>query len=440
MRQPLSEPERKYYMDKSNLAEIRKALRKNDPPVDWIYAFYVTPDNELSWQSFRKFLSFDEDEMFRHKEILKKSISGSFGRELFSVELSSQAEKLFALRTADEPDEEILEEFAGSIIASYTHTDPYYACLARITYDVPAMSSDRRKLEDGDVVYQALLFSISPAALSKPALGYNETSGVSELDRRWTIGAPAEGFLYPAFSDRIGDLNKVLYRAKKEISGELFNAFFDSSIPANAKEQKDAFNTLMDSLNITVEEAAGIQEDLSHLEAENVAVLEKTDAKKLAERCGIDTTDFDESYDEIIGDVPLSISALRDPAVVVATDSATIKIPADKSRFIKTRVIDGVTYIIIPVDGAVLVNGIPTVAEELKSRTGIEPDDEYDADDNASSDNRQDKHDVNIPAENQTDDDDEEAVPWDEPDSDEDDDLISSFFDFNEDDLGLDID
>lgn len=166
----------------------------------------------------------------------------------------------------------------------------------------------------------------------------------------------------------------------------------------------------------------------------------KRTQKKLAERCGIDTTDFDESYDEIIGDVPLSISALRDPAVVVATDSATIKIPADKSRFIKTRVIDGVTYIIIPVDGAVLVNGIPTVAEELKSRTGIEPDDEYDADDNASSDNRQDKHDVNIPAENQTDDDDEEAVPWDEPDSDEDDDLISSFFDFNEDDLGLNID
>ena len=229
----------------------------------------------------------------------------------------------------------------------------------------------------------------------------------------------------------------MLYRAKKEISGELFNAFFDSSIPANAKEQKDAFNTLMDSLNITVEEAAGIQEDLSHLEAENVAILEKTDAKKLAERCGIDTTDFDESYDEIIGDVPLSISALRDPAVVVATDSATIKIPADKSRFIKTRVIDGVTYIIIPVDGAVLVNGIPTVAEELKSRTGIEPDDE---DDDVLTKTAEDVSDANIIGENQADTDDEEAVPWDEPDSDEDDDLISSFFDFNEDDLGLDID
>ena len=160
-------------------------------------------------------------------------------------------------------------------------------------------------------------------------------------------------------------MNEVLYRAKKEISSELFGNFFDSSVPANAKAQKDAFNTLMDSLNISVAEAAGIQEDLSHLEAENVTVLEKTDAKKLAERCGIDTENFDESYDDIIGDVPLSVSALRDPAVVVATDSATIKVPADKSQFISTRVIDGVTYILIPVDGAVLVNGIPTVVEAL---------------------------------------------------------------------------
>ena len=99
--------------------------------------------------------------------------------------------------------------------------------------------------------------------------------------------------------------------------------------------------------------------------------------------------------------------------------------------------IDGVTYIIIPVDGAVLVNGIPTIAEELKSRTGIEPDDE---DDDISTDDLVDTPDMSMPAEDQTDADDEDAVPWDEPDSDEDDDLISSFFDFNEDDLGLDID
>lgn len=362
-------------MDKSNLAEIRKAMRRDEPPVDWIYSFYVTPESELSWQSFRKFLSFDEDEMFRHKEILTKSLSGSFGRELFPVSLGSQAEKLFALRTADEPDTELLNSFAEDVISSYPHTDPYFACLARITYDVPAMSSDRRRLEDGDVVFQSLLFSISTAALSKPALGYSEESGVAELTRRWTIGVPVEGFLYPSFNDRIGDLNEVLYRAKKEISGELFGEFFDSSIPANAKQQKDAFNTLMDSLNISMEEAAGIQEDLSHLEAENVTVLEKDDAKKLAERCGIDTETFDESYDEIIGDVPLSVSALKDPAVVVATDSATIKIPAEKAGLVVTRMIDGVNYILIPVDGAVLVNGIPTsvMSEDANAAAGDTP-------------------------------------------------------------------
>lgn len=365
-------------MDKSNLAEIRKVIRKNDPPVDWIYSFYVTPENELAWQSFRKFLSFDEDESFRFKDILKKSLSGTQGKELFSVPLDSQSEKLFSLRTMDEADEEILQEFAGHVISSYTHTDPYLAVCARITYDVPGMSSDRRKLEDGEVVFQSILFAICPAKLSSPALGFDDAEGVSELSRRWTIGAPVEGFLYPSFNDRIGDLSEVLYRSKKEISGELFAEFFNAELPYTAKMQKEAFNTLMDSLNVSVESAAVLQEDLAHLDAEDISVLEKNDVKKLAERCGIETEHFDESFDDIIGTIPLDIAAIRENAIVVATDSATIKVPAEKSRFIKTRVIGGVSYILIPVDGAVLVNGIPAVPEELmktfKSEGSFEAD------------------------------------------------------------------
>lgn len=357
-------------MDKSNLAEIRKVLRKNDPPIDWIYGFYVSPENELCWQSFRKFLSFDEDEMFRHKDNIKKAIAGTEGRELFSVSLSSQSEKLFALRQMEEEDEELLSEFTGHVMGSYAHTDPYYAMLAHITYDVPAISSDHRKLEDGEVVYQSLLFAICPAQLSKPALGYDDGEGVMELSRRWTIGAPSEGFLYPSFNDRIGDLNEVLYRAKKNITSELFNEFFDAGLPITASMQKDAFNTLMDSLNVKMESAAAIQEDLAQLEAENFTVLEKNDARKLAERIGADTDHFDEAYDDIIGDIPLTIPALRENSVVVSTDTATIKIPFDKAQFVKTRVIDGVTYIVIPVDGAVVVNGIPSIAGDLEKITG----------------------------------------------------------------------
>ena len=94
-------------------------------------------------------------------------------------------------------------------------------------------------------------------------------------------------------------------------------------------------------------------------------IIKKNDVKKLVERCGIETQNFDESFDDIIGTVPLDIAAIRENAIVVATDSATIKVPAEKSRFIKTRLIDGVSYILIPVDGAVLVNGIPAIPEEL---------------------------------------------------------------------------
>ncbi|MCR5294418.1 MAG: DUF4317 domain-containing protein [Lachnospiraceae bacterium] len=353
-------------MDKNGLAEIRKVLRRDDPPVDWIYSFYVSPENDLSWQSFRKWLSLDEDESFRHKDILKKALSGSEGREIFSVGLASQAETLFAVRTLEEANEEVLQDFAGRVIASYPHTDPYYGVLFHITYDVPAMSSDRRRLEDGDVVYQSVVLALCPAQLSKAALGYNDSDGVFELSRRWTIGAPVEGFLYPAFNDRIGDMNEVLYRAKKEISSDLFIAFFDAVIPVTARMQKTAFNTLIDSLNASVESVALIQDDLGHLDGENVSFLEKNETRSLIERCGMDAENFDEAYDEIIGDTPLAVAALKEAAVVFSTDSATIKVPADRAQLVSTREIDGITYLLVPVDGAVVVNGIPAAPSSEK--------------------------------------------------------------------------
>ncbi len=349
-------------MNKEELNEIKKVLRAKEPPVDWVYSFYVSPESEVVWTSFRKFLSFDEDERFRYTDIMKKALQGTMGRELNPVSLSSQASSLLPLWNLDYENHELLDAFVEQVAAAYAHTDPYFATLFHITYDVPGRSSDRLKLEDGDVVYQTLLFAICPATLTKPALGWDEDSGVYELDRRWTIGAPVEGFLYPAFSDRVSDLNETLYRAKKGISPDLFDALFDAGIPATQKEQKEAFHILMDALGVSVSSASALQEDLSHLEAEDVTNLEKNDVKKLAERCGVNTDDFDDSYEDCVGDMVLTVPALREPAVIVSTDSATIKVDTDRSSLISTRSIDGVTYLCIPVDGGVLVNGIPALA------------------------------------------------------------------------------
>ena len=357
-------------MDKNNLAEIRKALRKDHPPVDWVFSFYVTPENEIAWKSFRKYASLDQDEQFRHKDIFKKALSGAFGKELASVALPEQAPELFGLRELEQEDPDLLNAFASDVAASFDHTNPYYAMLARITYDVPAMASDRRRLEDGEVVFQSLLFAICPAQLSKPALGYSDTDGVAELSRRWTIGAPTEGFLYPAFADRIGDLNEVLYRAHKEISPGLFKMFFgDAEKPVTAKEQKEIFNSLMDAMDVTMESASLLQNDLANLAAEEVTVLEKETARGLAERCGITTENFDETFEEVVGDVPLTITALLEKSVTIATDSATIRLPADRAQLVRTEMLGKILCLVLPVDGAILVNGIP--ASLAKDLTGI---------------------------------------------------------------------
>ena len=32
-------------------------MRRDEPPVDWVYSIYVTPENEVCWESMRKFSS-----------------------------------------------------------------------------------------------------------------------------------------------------------------------------------------------------------------------------------------------------------------------------------------------------------------------------------------------------------------------------------------------
>ena len=80
-------------------------------------------------------------------------------------------EALLELRHTEGRNTEEFEDFRNLLLSGYAHTDPYYATLARIIYDVPAVSADGRRLEDGDQVYEALLFSVCPVIMLLPVCG-----------------------------------------------------------------------------------------------------------------------------------------------------------------------------------------------------------------------------------------------------------------------------
>ena len=362
-------------MEKSDLREIRKAVKSKDNCISWVYSLYVDPDNNPSWENVTRLADMEDAERFRHLDMFAKTLGTGIGKESFPVMLSDHQEHFLELRHAAGRDTAEFAAFRDSLLENYTHTDPYYATLARVIYDVPMKAGDGRKLEDGDQVYEALLFSICPASLSKPVLGF-EIGRVAELDRRWQIGRPVSGFLYPAFSDRGEDRNQVLVHSKSPENEDYLRMLFSVSEegqPVGIKTQKDMFASLLDQMDMSLECAAAISEGISEKAAEeDVTVIGKEMVKAIASSAGADTGAFDEIYDDTIGGVQISAAAVSEQYVTVKTDSAVIRIPTDRAQLIETRCIDGREYILIPADGTVTVNGAAVTSGGIAISSGID--------------------------------------------------------------------
>ena len=66
-----------------------------------------------------------------------------------------------------------------------------------------------------DYVYEFILCSICPVKLDKPGLCYNVSHNTIENRvQDWVVGAPENGFLFPAFTDRNTDIHNLLYFTK----------------------------------------------------------------------------------------------------------------------------------------------------------------------------------------------------------------------------------
>lgn len=131
------------------------------------------------------------------------------------------------LRSSALKNEELLNSFYQLIIDSYDYVGNFLILLFHDAYDVIVKTNDNAKLDESEEVYEYLLCSICPVALSKPGLGYREDENrIGARIRDWVVGVPENGFLFPAFTDRSADIHSVLYytRNAKDSHPELMES------------------------------------------------------------------------------------------------------------------------------------------------------------------------------------------------------------------------
>lgn len=370
-------------MNKKEISEIKKQFTPSHCAITRICGCYVDGEKEKKTQMKEMFLSLPEEEMFKYFDIFRKTLSGTLGKNLVNMEFPMETEDfggtqafLMSLRESQLNDPNLLNEFYDKVIESYDYGENYLILLIHSVYDVPGKTTDGLEMEDAsDEVYDHILCAICPVKLSKPGLSYQaETNSFHDRIRDWIVELPEVGFLFPAFNDRSTDIHNILYYTKnpEDLRSSLVDQLLGCVLPLTAKNQKETFQTIIEDTlgsDCDYETIRNIHENLHEMmeekkEEPDPLVLDKTDIKNLLAGSGVQPEkleDFEKHYEASAPEpVPFMASNIANTRKFeVKTPDVIVQVNPARSDLVDTRIIDGRRCIVIEINDAVEVNGIP---------------------------------------------------------------------------------
>ena len=370
------------HMTKQEISEIKKLFTQKNCSITRICGCYVDGEKNKKTELKQAFLALPEEEMFKYFEILRKTLSGTLGKNLLTLEFPLATENeggtqefLLRLRDSKLKDEALLEEFYDKIIETYEYVGNYLILLIHDVYDVPGKTSDGIEMEDAsDEVYEYILACICPVNLSKPGLSYNAVENTFQNRiRDWVVNMPETAFLFPAFNDRGADIHSTLYYSKdaEELKESFVELLLGCPLPLSAGGQKETFHALVEETlgeTCDIEVVKNIHEKINemvqeHKEDPEPLTLTKNEVKTIFASSGVSNEkmeEFDRHYDETAGEKTslLVNNVVNTRTFEVKTPDVVIKVNPERTDLIETRNINGRECLVIELGGNVEVNGI----------------------------------------------------------------------------------
>ena len=370
-------------MNEKEVAEIRRRFRPDKSNISRIRGCYINESREIISEFNESLGMMTPEEAEEILTILKRALSGTIGKNLIEIEFSTQQvlespehKLLTDLKKSAILDNDSAKTLYQKIVESVVIEGSYMILLASDSYDVTSFSKDGEKEEGSSVVFSYFLCAICPIKTTKAVLGYHaHENKFCNIRPHYIVGAPEIGFMFPAYEDRGSNIYKVLYytRNTKESQTDLVNALFANEIPMPAAAQKETFEeilseTVAEDCSLTVVKAVHAElSDIIREHKENKVkeplVIEKNTVKDVLRSCAVPEEriqHFEERFEEEFGaETEVSPKNLiNNKQFELAMPDVSIKVNPDHSDLIRTRVIDGVKYIMIRADEAVEVNGV----------------------------------------------------------------------------------
>lgn len=372
-----------------NRKEIREIKKRFNPDMDnfgHIYGCYVNAAHEIIAYMDSPTMLMGNEEREMYMKTLKKTLSGALGKNLLNVEFSTaQVEDsdehrlLQALRTSHLSNETMRKILFQRIIDNVDMGDVgYVILLASDSYDVPYKNggSDEWSEESTDQ-FEYFICCLCPVKDPKGALRYlAEEQNFRAASTGSILGAPQMGFMFPTFDDRMTNIYRALYytRSSADVHQDFLKAVFNlDKLPMAANTQKNAFDSaLADSL--------GNECSMDVVKALHSRIGERIDVLK-----GVGADDVPEIHINELEEI-LMKSGTSDEAIEkfhdtcknyfegeeffnpenlinrkqfkLETAEMNVSIDPEHAFGIKTEIIDGRQYLMIPISEGLTVNGV----------------------------------------------------------------------------------
>lgn len=398
-------------MTKKDVLELKRRLKKDNCTFTKMCGCYVDVNKNKVLTFSETFLNLEEEELFKYLDIAKKTLSGTVGNNILelkfeqSEETSEGKQGLFmALKDSGLKNDDILNMFYDVIIDTYETEKNYLILLFKDAYDVITKTTDNNALDESETVFDYILCAICPVDVTKAGLSYIESENrIGARFRDKIVGMPDTGFIFPAFSDRSTDIHSIMYYTKnpkdprpdfmvsalgcneEKTSTQQKNMLKDivsHALGGDDEETEDIFMEIQESINAVVEENTNIynKEEVT-LTADNIADIvcdidiPKETAEKIENIYRAEFGDKAPLAENLIDSKTLALAekrrnekALQNQVVNLTKQLEKIQteekenslvIKTAHKKDVKTDVIDGIKYVMIPVEEneTVSING-----------------------------------------------------------------------------------
>ena len=369
-----------------DIRRIRKRIDDTLSNFRSVYGCYVNGAGEIVTTMEIPVLDMESEEREMYAAILKKTLSGTQGRNQLSIALptemvadSDEHRLLMALKSSQARDESMRTLLYQRIIeALYMGGESYVIILAADTYDLRAKDvKDEDWSEESTGQFEYFICAVCPVKMSKAALQYlpgqREFRGISTGT---LLAAPALGFMFPVLDEGSADIYQAQYYTKSTADnhGELIKALFTIENPPMAADvQKETFNT-------TLAESLGRECSLDIVTSLQARLSARAEAVKEESPSAIAEVDI-EDIEEMLSDKGISEAKIKEfgesvgrrfdgagtfnignliqkRSFEVRTPETKIVTAPENALRIKTKKIDGITYILVPAGESVTVNGV----------------------------------------------------------------------------------